>query len=322
MQQTFAEVLDDALRGSPDSTRRMAQLTGEDGYFIGYSTLSQWRSGTATPYLNEHTLHRLLNLERRVPTEPGRLVRALLRTATRDAEPEWRWTPPPLPGRAGPEVLKAELALEGITNRCRSTLVAGSDEYEIDARREPEVSRHRQRICALVPDVGSVWSIFTVVTGHPVELVSVSGCSIGRVEENRVEDYAVRAVELRLDRALEVGECADLEFRLVRPPHPTVRGELWPGWMRMVEEPGCRQLDMRIRFAGQQRPNEAWQGTWRIAANGVPEPAVKEPVRPAGGGWFALSRTNPRPGAYGFHWRWPGDREAATPIGIDPEEPR
>lgn len=322
MQETFAAAVDQVLRDSPVAARAVSAGTERDGFFVSSPTLSQWRSGDAVPYLTEDTLHRLLSVERWAEAPPGSLVRGLHRASAPDRGPVWRWNRLPNGSTGpGPQALKAQLEARGVTNRCRTTLVTGADDYVIDRHRRPRESRHRQRICAVVPGVDSVWTVFTFMAGSPSDLVPVEGCRVGRTEETAAGDYGVRAVELLLDTRLDVGEGHDLAFTLVRPPHPAGDGELWPGWMRMVEEPGCRRLDMRIRFEEDQRPNEAWQGTWTPGPDGVPEHDRHEPVT-ADGGWFVLSRTNPKPGAYGIHWRWPGDREAATPIGAGPEEPR
>ena len=318
--ETFAAVLDELLSATPTSTRALAERTEEDGFFISFPTMSQWRKGEATPYLTEHTLHRVLNLERRIAPEPGRLVAALHRTAAKDASTGWKPTGGQPEPPAGPHALRAELEARGATNRCRSTLVAASDEYVIGDERRPEYSRHRYRVCAVAPGVHSVWVVFTVNDGSPLELVPLEGCTIGRQEMVADSGYAVRAVELRLGTTLEVGQCRDLAFTLVDPPYLRIDGVLWPGWLRVIAEPGCRRLDMRLRFA-EHRPNEAWQGTWRAGADGVPEPDRQEPVGSADD-WFTLSRTDPRPGAYGFRWRWARDTEPYRPIGPTPAGPR
>ena len=322
MQQPFAAAVDQVLRESPVAARVVSAGTERDGCFVSAPTLSQWRSGDAVPYLTEETLHRVLSVERWAGADAGRLVRTLYEVAGTERGAAWRWgrangAPP-----AGPLALKAELESRGATNRCRSVLVTGADDYVIDGERRPHRSRHRQQVCAVTPGVDSVWTVFTVPDGGPADLVPVAGCSVGRTEQVEGPGYAVRAVQLRLDRTLGVGDRHRLEFAMWQPPHPTVDGELWPGWMRMVENPGCRHLELRIRFADTHRPNEAWQGTWRTGRDGVPEPDSQEPVTAADEGWFGLSRTNPRPGAYGFRWRWPGEREAAVPIGSGPRSAR
>jgi hypothetical protein len=168
------------------------------------------------------------------------------------------------------------------------------------------------RALALRPGVRRYWAVLTQDQRAPVTIVAGDGCTLGGEGIARGPGYDVRAIELRLNHDLDVGETCSFEFAVVvQPPEPDRRILPPPGWYRVVTDPGCRRLSLQLSFAPTARPSSVHRVIWRKDGQGRPGPE-KWPVA-SDDGHFYWDLTNPRLETFGFSWRWPEALEVAAP---------
>lgn len=309
----FATAVTTVLRDSPRPARAIARELGaladeiaDNDCVVTSPTMTNWAHGESRPRPTEHTLRRLGAFERAAGADPGALVGAFHRTVAAGQPSVWQPSTRP-PARSGPAAARSGLEAAGITNRCRCTVVSAVDEHLIGLDRKPAHSAHRVEICAVVPDLDRVWTVFTADDRSPIELAGTENCRPGRQEIVEAVGYCLHAVELLLEEPLGVGDVGRYGIVLDNPPHPEINGIPQPGCMRVVEDLSYRRLAMRIRFAGDQPPKNVWRGSWRPDSFGAP--AVQEVVS-AVDGWYELTLTDPPPGSHGLHWEWYGAMDA------------
>ena len=311
--QEFATSVNCAIEDSGQAARWLAKQVTDAGQSLSAPSLSEWRSGKSIPYLTDVNRDTMLSLERFVRTPPGHLLEALERTARARGKHDWQESRPPRTNGhpSGPAAARAKLEAEGFSNRGRIALVEGRHTLSVGPDRRPGRFRSSCRLVALRPGVRRYVTVMTVDHRNPVELVPGEHCRLGDQREIRRGRYSVLAVEWRLDRALDAYEPYELDFSTQHlPVRPDLRLPM-PGWVRVVDDPACRLLELRLTFTG-ERPKEVWQGSWQQGPKRVPKPANEQPLPPADG-TFQLTLVNPPLGLRGFRWRWPGAMEAGWP---------
>jgi hypothetical protein len=309
----FARAVKDAVAAAGLPLRQVTDRLGA-GFHIAPATLSGWSNGINVPDRTGHTLGRLLALERVLRTDPGALVRAYhsISPGPWDLRHPARHPLAPSTPQATPRSQKDALDARGCTNEGAVALVDVAEHHRIGDTRLPVRSDVRLTALALQPRVRSYWVTYTVDEKAPRAILAGPGCTTGEQDTVDGPGYRVRAVELRLDHDLEVGDTADLAFSVVfRPPAPDP-GRIPPaGYFRVVSDPSCRRLRMELSFPPCQRPASVRWVAWdhdtqdRLSSAGTP-------VRSADG-HFDRVLTDPGLTAYGYLWSWPAAHETAPP---------
>jgi hypothetical protein len=314
--QEFAASVNCAIEDSGHAARWLATQVTRAGQALSAPSLSEWRAGKSIPYLTDVTRDTVLSLERFVPTPPGDLLGALERTAAARGKHGWQEPRQPRANGhpSGPAASKAKLESEGFSNRGRTALVEARHTLSVGPDRRPGRCRSSCRLVALRPGVRRYVTVMTVDHRNPIELVPGEHCRLGDQREIRRGRYSVLAVEWRLDHDLDAYEPYELNFSTEHlPVRPGLRLPM-PGWVRVVEDPACRLLELRLTFTG-ERPKEVWQGRWQQGPGRIPKPATEQPLTSADG-TFELTLANPPLGLWGFRWRWPGAMEAGLPAQV------
>lgn len=312
----FARAVKGALGAGGTPLRRVAELLGRQGFYIAPATLSGWANGINIPDRHGYTLDRLLALERVLAAPPGELIGAYHHTDPGPWDMRHRARHPlePRTPDADPGPEKRALDALGCVNDGVVAVVEQTEHHRVYDTRLPGHSEVRLTLVALQPDVRRYWTTFAFDDRLPGDLVPVRSCSVGGQHTVDGSGYRLRAVELRLDRALDVGETAECAFAVVfrRPRHDP--GVVPPaGLFRVVSNPACRRLRLDLTFSPYQWPAEVRWVVWeqdtadRLPAAGMPVGSIE--------GSFRQQVTDPRLTAYGYLWRWPDALETTAPAG-------
>lgn len=309
----FARAVKGAVRAAGIPLRQVTHLLGA-GFHIAPASLSEWGNGVNIPDRTGSTLGRLLALERVLKAAPGELVRAYHRTNPGPWDLRHRARHPlePATPEAAPGSQKSALDARGCTNEGAIAVTELIEHHRIGDTRLPARSDIRLTALALQPGVRSYWITFTVDDKAPRDVVPGRGCSLGEQDTVDGPGYRVRAVEVRLDDALDVGDTAELAFAVVfRRPAPDPRRVPPTGFFRVVSDPACRRLRLDLSFSPYQRP--AWV-RWVVWDPETRDrmPYAGTPVR-SGDGHFSQDLTDPALTTYGYLWDWPGADETAPP---------
>ncbi len=310
----FARAAKGALGTAGIPLRRIAERLDDAGFHIAPATLSGWGNGVNIPDRTGHTLGRLLALERVLAAGPGELVRAYHRTNPGPWDMRHRARHPldPTTREAAPGSQKSVLDARGCTNEGAIALVDMAEHHQIGDTRLPVRSDIRLTALALQPGVRSYWVTYTVDDKAPRNVVPGRGCSLGEQDTVDGPGYRVRAVELRLEHALGVGDTADFAFAVVfRRPAPDPRRVPPAGFFRVVSDPACRRVRLDLSFSPYERPT--WV-RWVVWDHDTQDrlPFAGMPVR-SGDGHFGQDLTDPGLTAYGYLWSWPAALETAPP---------